>query len=121
IKHTHAAVGVVVCLWKELSLVKNIPVLIAIDQYNSWFTFSEYEEAVKVHSQRPVHARELTMHQRCYLPIFEESPHTTENMSATAIHGGKEGKICNEQNGQGPQNTTDPARPMLKVYRLYND
>ncbi|KAK7851743.1 28s ribosomal protein s29 [Quercus suber] len=61
IKHTHAAVGVVVRLRKELSLVKNIPVLIAIDQYNSWFTFSEYEEAVKVHSRRPVHARELTM------------------------------------------------------------
>ncbi|KAL4651404.1 hypothetical protein ACB092_01G157200 [Castanea dentata] len=50
IKHTHAAVGVVVRLRKELSLVKNIPVLIAIDQCNSWFTFSEYEEAVKVHS-----------------------------------------------------------------------
>ena len=32
IKHTHAAVGVVVRLRKELSLVKNIPVLIAIDQ-----------------------------------------------------------------------------------------
>ncbi|XP_075642549.1 uncharacterized protein LOC142613913 [Castanea sativa] len=61
IKHTHVAVGVVVRLRKELSLVKNIPVLIAIDQYNSWFTFSEYEEAVKVHSRRPVHARELTM------------------------------------------------------------
>lgn len=32
IKHTHAAVGVVVRLRKELSLVKDIPVLIAIDQ-----------------------------------------------------------------------------------------
>ena len=52
---------------------------------------------------------------------FLKNPHTTENMSAPAIHGGKEGKICNEQNGQGPQNTTDTARPMLKVYRLYND
>ncbi|GMY10486.1 28S ribosomal protein S29, mitochondrial-like [Fagus crenata] len=61
IKHTHAAVGVVVRLRKELSLVKNIPVLIAIDQYNNWFTFSEYEEAVNVHSCRPVHAKEVTM------------------------------------------------------------
>lgn len=31
-KHTHAAVGVVVRLRKELSLVKDMPVLIAIDQ-----------------------------------------------------------------------------------------
>ncbi|XP_040991964.1 28S ribosomal protein S29, mitochondrial-like isoform X1 [Juglans microcarpa x Juglans regia] len=61
IKHTHAAVGVVVRLRRELSLVKNIPVLIAIDQYNSWFTFSEYEEAVTIRSSRPVHARELAM------------------------------------------------------------
>ncbi|KAK4595114.1 hypothetical protein RGQ29_018752 [Quercus rubra] len=30
-------------------------------KYNSWFTLSEYEEAVKVHSRQPVHARELTM------------------------------------------------------------
>ncbi|KAF3454836.1 hypothetical protein FNV43_RR05284 [Rhamnella rubrinervis] len=61
IKHTHAAVGVVVRLRKELSLVKDIPVLIAIDQYNNWFTFSEYEEAVTVRSTRPIHARELAM------------------------------------------------------------
>lgn len=32
VNHTHAAVGVVVRLRKELSLVKDIPVLIAIDQ-----------------------------------------------------------------------------------------
>lgn len=42
IKHTHAAVGVVVRLRKELSLVKDIPVLIAIDQvrHKSTFTLS---------------------------------------------------------------------------------
>jgi small subunit ribosomal protein S29 len=34
IKHTHAAVGVVVRLRKELSLVKDVTVLIAIDQIN---------------------------------------------------------------------------------------
>ncbi|KAM1254890.1 hypothetical protein EV2_029962 [Malus domestica] len=60
IRHTHAAVGVVVRLRKELSLVKNIPVLIAIDQYNNWFTFSEYEEPVTVRSTRPIHAKELS-------------------------------------------------------------
>ncbi|EXB56620.1 hypothetical protein L484_003307 [Morus notabilis] len=60
IKHTYAAVGVVVRLRKELSLVKDVPVLIAIDQYNNWFTFSKYEEAVTVHSTRPIHARELS-------------------------------------------------------------
>ncbi|XP_065848232.1 uncharacterized protein [Euphorbia lathyris] len=59
IKHTHAAVGVVVRLRKELSLVKDIPVLIAVDQYNNWFTFSEYEEPVTIRSCRPIHAREL--------------------------------------------------------------
>lgn len=32
IKHTHAAVGVVIRLRKELSLVKDVPVLFAIDQ-----------------------------------------------------------------------------------------
>ncbi|CAI9778671.1 unnamed protein product [Fraxinus pennsylvanica] len=59
VNNSHAAVGVVVRLRKELSDVKDIPVLIAIDQYNSWFTFSEYEEPVTVRSCQPVHAREL--------------------------------------------------------------
>lgn len=58
--YTHAAVGVVVRLRKELSMVKHVPVLIAIDQYNSWFTFSEYEEPATVRSCRPIHARELS-------------------------------------------------------------
>ncbi|KAK6927167.1 Ribosomal protein S23/S29, mitochondrial [Dillenia turbinata] len=40
---------------------ENIPVLIAIDQYNNWFTFSENEEPVTVRSCRPIHARELAM------------------------------------------------------------
>ncbi|KAK6246790.1 hypothetical protein QUC31_018355 [Theobroma cacao] len=61
IKYSHAAVGVVVRLRKELSLVKDVPVLIAIDQYNNWFTFSEYEEPVTVRSCRPIHARELAV------------------------------------------------------------
>ncbi|KAK7305489.1 hypothetical protein VNO77_43395 [Canavalia gladiata] len=61
IEQTHAAVGVVVRLRNELSLVKDMPVLIAIDQYNNWFTFSEFEEPVTIRSCRPIHARELTM------------------------------------------------------------
>ncbi|KAK4764519.1 hypothetical protein SAY87_013957 [Trapa incisa] len=60
IDHTYAAVGVVVRLRKELSLVKDMPVLFAIDQYNNWFTFSEYEEPVTFHSCRQIHARELS-------------------------------------------------------------
>ncbi|KAL8104269.1 uncharacterized protein LOC141678263 [Apium graveolens] len=59
LNYTHASVGVLVHLRKELSLVKDIPVLIAIDQYNNWFTFSEYEEPVTVRSTRPIHANEL--------------------------------------------------------------
>ncbi|KAL5991778.1 hypothetical protein ACLOJK_012689 [Asimina triloba] len=60
LKYTHAAVGVVVRLRVELSLVKDVPVLIAVDQYNSWFTFSSYEEAVTPRSCRPIHAKELS-------------------------------------------------------------
>lgn len=60
ITYTHASVGVVVRLRVELSLVKDIPVLFAIDQYNNWFTFSEYEEPVTVRSFRPIHAKELS-------------------------------------------------------------
>lgn len=40
-------------------------------QYNSWFTFSEFEEPVTPRSCRPIHARELTMvSQLFYFPIF---------------------------------------------------
>ncbi|XP_076911003.1 uncharacterized protein LOC143568839 [Bidens hawaiensis] len=59
ITNRHAAVGVVVRVREELALVKDIPVLIAIDQYNSWFTFTEFEEPVTVRSSRPIHAREV--------------------------------------------------------------
>lgn len=38
--HTHAAVGVVVRLRKELSLVEDIPVLIAIDQVRQTFLYT---------------------------------------------------------------------------------
>eukprot|EP01018_Ginkgo_biloba_P000991 Gb_06957 [translate_table: standard] len=58
---SHAGVGVVVRLREELSLVKEVPVLFVIDQYNSWFTFSQYNEAITAHSSRPIHAREVSM------------------------------------------------------------
>ncbi|ONM27500.1 mitochondrial 28S ribosomal protein S29-related [Zea mays] len=61
ITQTHASVGVMVRLRKELSLVKDVPVLFAIDQYNSWFTFSDFQEPVTVRSCRSIHAKELTM------------------------------------------------------------
>lgn len=60
LNYTHAAVGVLVRLRKELSLVKNIPVLLAIDQYNNWFTFSDYEEPVTVRSCKPIYARDVS-------------------------------------------------------------
>ncbi|KAL8143368.1 hypothetical protein V2J09_016400 [Rumex salicifolius] len=60
VNNTHASVGVLVRLRKELSLVKDVPVLIAVDQYNSWFTFSEYEEPATVRSCKPIHARDLS-------------------------------------------------------------
>ncbi|KAL6515888.1 hypothetical protein OROGR_019193 [Orobanche gracilis] len=59
LNNTHASVGVVVRLRQELAKVTSVPVLFAIDQYNSWFTFTEYEEPVTVRSCRPIHAREL--------------------------------------------------------------
>ncbi|KAK4419850.1 hypothetical protein Salat_2397900 [Sesamum alatum] len=59
LNNTHATVGVLVRLRRELSKVTNMPVLIAVDQYNSWFTFTDYEEPVTVRSCRPIHAREL--------------------------------------------------------------
>ncbi|KAH9290798.1 hypothetical protein KI387_034915, partial [Taxus chinensis] len=58
---SHAAVGVVVRLREELSMVKEVPVIFIIDQYNSWFTFSEYKEYTGRRSHRAIHARELTM------------------------------------------------------------
>ncbi|XP_057788313.1 uncharacterized protein LOC131005381 isoform X2 [Salvia miltiorrhiza] len=59
IKDSHAAVGVAVRLRKELSKVTSVPVLIAIDQYNNWFTFTNFEEPVTNRSCRPIHAREV--------------------------------------------------------------
>nr|TKR97172.1 hypothetical protein D5086_0000215790 [Populus alba] len=72
IKHTHAAVGVVVRLRKQLPFVKDIPVLFAIDQYSNWFTFSKYEEPVTLRSCRPVHCLR-TCSGQYQMPIFVKS------------------------------------------------
>ncbi|KAI5068952.1 hypothetical protein GOP47_0015253 [Adiantum capillus-veneris] len=57
----HAAVGVAVRLRKELSLVEEVPVLIAVDEFNSWFTFSGFHESYNEFGRRQIHARELAM------------------------------------------------------------
>lgn len=57
----HAAVGVVVRLRKEFSLVQEVPVLIAVDEFNSWFTFSGFHESHSEYARRQIHARELAM------------------------------------------------------------
>ncbi|KAL2486243.1 mitochondrial 28S ribosomal protein S29-related [Abeliophyllum distichum] len=87
INNTHAAVGVVVRLRKELSDVKDVPVLIAIDQYNSWFTFSEYEEPVTVRACRPVHARELAT-----VNAFRSMLHENDMMVGAFSHSTAVGK-----------------------------
>ncbi|CAH1447010.1 unnamed protein product [Lactuca virosa] len=66
---------------EELSLVKDIPVLFAIDQYNSWFTFTEFEEPMTVRSSRPIHAKEVAtvnafrsmMHDNMMIGAFSHS------------------------------------------------
>lgn len=88
INNSHAAVGVVVRLRKELSDVKDTPVLIAIDQYNSWFTFSEYGEPVTVRSCRPVHARELAT-----VNAFRSMLHENDMMVGAFSHSTSVGKL----------------------------
>ncbi|GFQ01224.1 28S ribosomal protein s29 mitochondrial [Phtheirospermum japonicum] len=81
LNNTYAAVGVLVRLRMELAKVTSVPVLFAIDQYNSWFTFTDFEEPVTVRSCRPIHARELTtvnafrsmMHEAMMVGAFSHS------------------------------------------------
>uniref|UniRef100_A0A0E0LIA2 Small ribosomal subunit protein mS29 n=1 Tax=Oryza punctata TaxID=4537 RepID=A0A0E0LIA2_ORYPU len=84
ITHSHASVGVVVRLRKELSLVKDVPVLFAIDQYNSWFTFSEFQEPVTVRSCGPIHAKELTM-VNAYRPMLHNDMMVGAFSHSTAV------------------------------------
>lgn len=41
-----------------------------MSQYNSWFTFSEYEEAVALRSSRQIHARELATVSALFSNVF---------------------------------------------------
>lgn len=81
---SHAAVGVVVRLREELSLVKEVPVLFVIDQYNNWFTFSEYKEVTGRHSHRDIHARELTM-VKAYRTMLHNDMMVTAYSHSTAV------------------------------------
>lgn len=107
VTHTHAAVGVLVRLRKELSLVKDVPVLLAIDQYNNWFTFSEYEEVVTPRSSRPIHARELAT-------VNAFRPMTHDDMMVGAFsHSTSVGKLRKDL-----PNVPDGARVEFPRYTL---
>ncbi|XP_002986606.2 uncharacterized protein LOC9659848 [Selaginella moellendorffii] len=56
-----AASNIVVRLRQELDLVTEFPVLIAVDEFNSWFTFSEYHQFLDFKKTRQIHAKELGM------------------------------------------------------------
>ncbi|PIN19547.1 hypothetical protein CDL12_07778 [Handroanthus impetiginosus] len=84
INNTHAAVGVVVRVRQELSKVTSVPVLIAIDQYNSWFTFTNFEEPVTVRSFRPIHARELAT-VNAFRPMMHEDMMVGAFSHSTAV------------------------------------
>lgn len=104
---THAAVGVVVRLRKELSKVTSVPVLIAIDQYNSWFTFTDFEEAVTDRSVRPIHARDVAT-----VNAFRSMMHD-DMMVGAFSHSTAVGKLRQEL----PDVPTD-ARTILPRYSL---
>ncbi|XP_071737987.1 uncharacterized protein [Rutidosis leptorrhynchoides] len=107
ITNTYASVGVLVRLREELSLVKDIPVLIAIDQYNSWFTFTEFEEPVTVRSCRPIHANEVAT-----VNAFRSMMH--DNMMVGAFsHSTAVGKLRKDL-----PNVPSNARVMFPRYTL---
>ncbi len=81
---SHAGVGAVVRLRQELSLVKEVPVLIAIDDYNSWFVFSQYG----VRAGKPIHAEKLAM-----VKAFRSMEGTAEMMVTAFCHSNAVGKL----------------------------
>jgi len=81
---SHAGVGTVVRLRKELSLIKDIPVLIAIDDYNSWFVFSQYG----VRAKKPIHASKLAM-----VHAFRPMEGSSEMMVTAFSHSIAVGKL----------------------------
>ncbi|KAG0595047.1 hypothetical protein M758_UG134400 [Ceratodon purpureus] len=81
---SHAGVGTVVRLRKELSLVKDVHVLIAIDDYNSWFVFTEYG----VKAKKPIHAHQLEM-----VRAFRPMTGSKEMMVTAFSHSNAVGKL----------------------------
>ncbi|CAM6020562.1 unnamed protein product [Sphagnum balticum] len=81
---SHAGVGAVVRLRQELSLVKEVPVLIAIDDYNSWFIFSQYG----VRAGKPIHAEKLAM-----VNAFRSMEGSAEMMVTAFCHSNAVGKL----------------------------
>ncbi|GBG85838.1 hypothetical protein CBR_g40648 [Chara braunii] len=57
----NALVSCVVRVRKELSQVTDVPVLIAIDEFNSWFGYSDYQESRGPSSRRNIRAEDLRM------------------------------------------------------------
>ncbi|KAL0435035.1 UNVERIFIED_CONTAM: hypothetical protein Sradi_0211400 [Sesamum radiatum] len=71
---------------EELSKVTSMPVLIAVDQYNSWFTFTDYEEPVTVRSCRPIHARELATLHLLLSEIYALEPNASLTLLSNRIY-----------------------------------
>ncbi|CAI5487707.1 unnamed protein product, partial [Closterium sp. Naga37s-1] len=59
--HSHAATSVVVRLREELGRVTSVPTMIAVDEFNAWFTFAGYFESTGDRSRRQIHAGEMRM------------------------------------------------------------
>ncbi|CAI5461183.1 unnamed protein product [Closterium sp. Yama58-4] len=59
--HSHAATSVVVRLREELARVTSVPTMIAVDEFNAWFTFSGFFESTGDRSRRQIHAGEMRM------------------------------------------------------------
>ncbi|CAI6006810.1 unnamed protein product [Closterium sp. NIES-64] len=59
--HSHAATSVVVRLREELGRVTSVPTMIAVDEFNAWFTFAGFFESTGDRSRRQIHAGEMRM------------------------------------------------------------
>ncbi|GJP43816.1 hypothetical protein CLOM_g3228 [Closterium sp. NIES-68] len=74
--HSHAATSVVVRLREELDRVSSVPTMIAIDEFNAWFTFAGFFESTGDRSRRQIHGGEMRMVQafRSLSPATPASP-----------------------------------------------
>ncbi|CAI7875120.1 unnamed protein product, partial [Closterium sp. NIES-54] len=59
--HSHAATSVVIRLREELGRVTSVPTMIAVDEFNAWFTFAGFFESTGDRSRRQIHAGEMRM------------------------------------------------------------